>query len=112
MKTATLLAFAKTYDRNFISLLEDWGRWERYAAKVQGWGKGRSDPPCFIDDETALIINKTAGEIKNKFPKVFEILKLRYINNLDEEEIFKQIKYKLKNDKLSLIHISEPTRPY
>ncbi|MDO5351881.1 MAG: hypothetical protein Q4E81_03520 [Succinatimonas sp.] len=99
MTTATLKTFAKNYDRNFILLLEDWGRWERTAAKVQGWGKGRSDPPHFVDDKTAMIINECAGKIKSHSPGLFEILRWRYIQDLDDEEIFFLLKKRLKGDK-------------
>lgn len=89
MTTATLETFAKKYDRKFILLLEDWGRWERYASKVQGWGKGRSDSPHFIDDETAMIISAAAGRIKHKSEALFKILELRYIQDLESDEILK-----------------------
>lgn len=98
MKTATLLAFAKIYDRNFISLLEDWGRWERTAAKVQGWGKGRSDPPHIVDDATALVLNAAAGRIKQQSEALFKILELRFIQDLETDEILKIFR-KLIDDK-------------
>lgn len=98
MTTTTLKTFAKNYDTNFILLLEDWGRWERTASKVQGWGKGRSDPPHFIDDKTAMIINTACGEIKKKSFALFKILELRYIQDLDSDEILKIFR-KLIEDK-------------
>lgn len=97
MTTATLETFAKKYDRKFILLLEDWGRWERTAAKVQGWGKGRSDPPHFIDDLTALQINKSFGVFKAKAPTLAALLTLRYIRNLDALDIKHQLRFELKN---------------
>lgn len=98
MTTATLKTFAKTYDRNFILLLEDWGRWERTAAKVQGWAKGRSDPPHFIDDETAMLINSVCGRLKKQNEVLFKVLELRYIQDLDSDEILKIFR-KLVEDK-------------
>lgn len=98
MTTATLKTFAKNYDRNFILLLEDWGRWERTAAKVQGWGKGRSDPPHFVDDKTAMIINATCGRLKKQNEVLFKVLELRYIQDLDSDEILKIFR-KLVEDK-------------
>lgn len=98
MTTATLKTFAKRYDRNFILLLEDWGRWERTAAKVQGWGKGRSDPPHFVDDKTAMIINATCGRLKKQNEVLFKVLELRYIQDLDSDEILKIFR-KLVEDK-------------
>ena len=98
MTTTTLKTFAANYDRNFILLLEDWGRWERTASKVQGWGKGRSDPPHFIDDKTAMIINTACGEIKKNSFALFKILELRYIQDLDSDEILKIFR-KLIEDK-------------
>lgn len=92
MTTATLKTFAKRYDRNFILLLEDWGRWERTAAKVQGWGKGRSDPPHFIDDETAMLINSVCGRLKKQNEVLFKVLELRYIQDLDSNEILRILK--------------------
>lgn len=98
MTTATLKTFAKRYDRNFILLLEDWGRWERTAAKVQGWAKGRSDPPHFIDDETAMLINSVCGRLKKQNEVLFKVLELRYIQDLDSDEILKIFR-KLVEDK-------------
>lgn len=96
--TVTLITFASKYDRNFILLLEDWGRWERYASKVQGWGKGRSDPPHFIDDETAMLINSVCGRLKKQNEVLFKVLELRYIQDLDSDEILKIFR-KLVEDK-------------
>ena len=98
MTTTTLKTFAARYDRNFILLLEDWGRWERTAAKVQGWGKGRSDPPHIVDDATALAINAAAGRIKQQSEALFKILELRYIQDLETDEILKIFR-KLIDDK-------------
>ncbi len=98
MTTATLKTFASKYDRNFILLLEDWGRWERTAAKVQGWAKGRSDPPHFIDDETAMFINSVCGRLKKQNEVLFKVLELRYIQDLDSDEILKIFR-KLVEDK-------------
>ena len=92
MTTATLETFAANYDRNFILLLEDWGRWERTAAKVQGWGKGRSDPPHFVDDKTAMIINAACGRLKKQNEVLFKVLELRYIQDLDSNEILRILK--------------------
>lgn len=89
MTTTTLKTFAARYDRNFILLLEDWGRWERTAAKVQGWGKGRSDPPHFVDDKTAMIINAACGRLKKQNEVLFKVLELRYIQDLESDEILK-----------------------
>lgn len=98
MTTTTLKTFAARYDRNFILLLEDWGRWERTASKVQGWGKGRSDPPHFIDDRTAMIINTACGRLKKQNEVLFKVLELRYIQDLDSDEILKIFR-KLVEDK-------------
>ncbi len=98
MTKTTLKTFAARYDRNFILLLEDWGRWERYAAKVQGWGKGRSDPPHIVDDATALAINAAAGRIKQQSEALFKILELRFIQDLETDEILKIFR-KLIDDK-------------
>lgn len=98
MITTTLKTFAARYDRNFILLLEDWGRWERTAAKVQGWGKGRSDPPHIVDDATALVLNAAAGRIKQQSEALFKILELRFIQDLETDEILKIFR-KLIDDK-------------
>lgn len=98
MTTTTLKTFAARYDRNFILLLEDWGRWERTAAKVQGWGKGRSDPPHIVDDATALVLNAAAGRIKQQSEALFKILELRFIQDLETDEILKIFR-KLIDDK-------------
>lgn len=97
MTKTTLKTFAARYDRNFILLLEDWGRWERYAAKVQGWGKGRSDPPHIVDDATALAINAAAGRIKQQSEALFKILELRYIQDLETGAILKILRKLIDN---------------
>lgn len=85
--TTTLSTFTVAYDRNFIMLLEDWGRWERTSALSAGWGNSRRDPPRFIDDATALILNAAYGRYCQQRVKQAQLIELKYIRGLDCVEI-------------------------
>lgn len=90
-----LNTLAKSYTRDFVLLLEDWGRWERSSISVRGYGHATGTYPKFIDDFTALKINKAFGKFKAKAPTLAALLTLRYIRNLDALDIKHQLRFEL-----------------
>lgn len=84
--------------RLFVRLLDDWGRWERSGTGIHGFSRGCLEAPHFIDDETAMIISAAAGRVKEQSEALFKILELRYIHDLETNEILKIFR-KLIDDK-------------
>ena len=71
----------------FTALIDDYGAWADYTG-APGLKTGTRKPgPRFIDDESALIIDRFFGEIKRKKPKVYKIMFLYYIKKMDVDRI-------------------------
>lgn len=71
----------------FTALIDDYGAWADYTG-APGLKTGTRKPgPRFIDDESALIIDRFFGEIKRKKPKIYKIIFLYYIKKMDIDKI-------------------------
>lgn len=71
----------------FTALIDDYGAWADYTG-APGLKTGARKPgPHFIDDESALIIDRFFGEIKRKKPKIYKIMFLYYIKKMSADKI-------------------------
>ena len=72
---------------DFAALIDDYGKWARYSG-VGGYSTGHHrDGPSFIDDESAMIIDRAFGEIKKTHRRVFKVLEMYYIRRMDVMDI-------------------------
>lgn len=74
-------------DANFVSLVEDYGRWARYSG-IGGYSTGHHrDGPKFIDDDSALVIDRAFGVIRKSHKRVYQVLEMYYIKRMDMLDI-------------------------
>lgn len=73
--------------RLFVRLLDDWGRWERSGTGIHGFSRGCLETPKFIDDDSALIVNRAYGRLCKREIKYANLIRLRYIVKLDTVDI-------------------------
>ena len=74
------------YSKDFVLLLEDWGRWSHFLG-CSGFKGGHSTAPSFIDDDTALIIDQAMCNLKQRKPRLYQLISMYYIAGLDELDI-------------------------
>lgn len=78
---------AEGYGGQFISLLEDWGRYSRYFG-CSGFAGGKTPAlPRFIDDASAEEIDSAMLTLKRDRPQLWQLIKMRYIQGLDAADI-------------------------
>lgn len=78
---------ADGYSRHFILLLEDYGRWCRYFGCKGHFKLGHKIESYFIDDESALIIDRSFQRLKDTRPKAFKVLDMHLVGGLDSLDI-------------------------
>lgn len=72
---------------DFIQLLEDFGRWAR-PFYTKGWHSGLTyAQPALVDDESARLLDIALGIVKRRRPLIFDLLRMHFINSLDEHQI-------------------------
>lgn len=73
--------------RQFELLLEDWGRYSRYLG-CPGFASGHAPVrPKFIDEHSAALIDDAMLKLKRLRPQLWTLIKLRYIHDLDLDDI-------------------------
>lgn len=78
---------ADGYSRHFILLLEDYGRWCRYFGCKGHFKLGHKIESYFIDDESALIIDRAFQKLKDSRPMAFKVLDMYLVGGLDSLDI-------------------------
>lgn len=73
----------------YIALLEDWGRWASYrAGGPQGYAGGTpGETPRFIDDESALQIERALATLRKSFKRLCLVFLWHYKSGLDADDI-------------------------
>ena len=71
---------------SFIDLLIHYGRWACYLG-CSGYATGKQSVTAWIDDTSALIIDKCFGRLKSKLPAIWYILCMFYVKDMDELDI-------------------------
>ena len=73
----------------YIALLEDWGRWASYrAGGPQGYAGGTpGETPRFIDDESALQIERALATLRRTFPRLLLVFLWHYKSGMDADDI-------------------------
>ena len=74
---------ADGYGGQFISLLEDWGRYSRYFGCVGYVGGKTAVMPRFIDDASAEENDRAMLKLKQGRPQLWQLIKMRYIHGLE-----------------------------
>lgn len=90
---------ADGYGGQFISLLEDWGRYSRYFG-CSGFTGGKTPAlPRFIDDASAEEIDRAMLKLKQGRPQLWDLVKMHYIQGLDAADIAAVIRRGKKRSK-------------
>ena len=73
----------------YIALLEDWGRWASFhAGGPQGYAGGTpGETPRFIDDESALQIERALATLRRTFPRLLLVFLWHYKSGMDADDI-------------------------
>lgn len=78
---------ADGYSRHFILLLEDYDRWCRYFGCKGHFKLGHKIEGYFIDDDSALIIDRAFQKLKDSRPIAFKVLDMHLVGGLDSLDI-------------------------
>lgn len=76
----------------FYELLTDFGRWAQFSGCKGFFGAHKSDPPRFIDDESAMQIDAAFCRLKDENLALFEVMRMYFIKRLDADLIEKILK--------------------
>lgn len=72
------------------TLLEEWGLWSAALSVVQGVGTPRARAGFFIDDDTAIEIDKNLAACKRRDPdgsSNFEVIRLIYVRRMSYRDV-------------------------
>lgn len=75
----------------FYDLLIQYGRWACYLG-CSGYATGKQSQTAWIDDESALCLDAVFGRLKKAFPAVWQILRMYYVQDMDELDIVTMLK--------------------
>lgn len=78
---------ADGYSYHFILLLEDYGRWCRYFGCKGHFKLENRIESYFIDDESALVIDRAFQKLKDSRPMAFKVLDMYLVGGLDSLDI-------------------------
>lgn len=80
------------YSSDFISLLEEFGKWSRYFG-CQGFYGGRCASKSFnLDDTSGAILDKAFCRLKENNPGIYLIVRMYYINTMTEMQIVRELR--------------------
>ena len=83
----------------FIDLLMHYGRWACYLG-CSGYATGKQSVTAWIDDASALILDKCFGRLKSKLPALWHILRMFYVKDMDELDIVSTLKKRKRKKRL------------
>lgn len=75
----------------FYDLLIQYGRWACYLG-CSGYATGKQSQTAWIDDDSALCLDAAFGRLKKSFPAVWQILRMYYVQDMDELDIVSMLK--------------------
>ena len=75
----------------FYDLLIQYGRWACYLG-CSGYATGKQSQTAWIDDDSALCLDAAFGRLKKSFPAVWQILRMYYVQDMDELDIVTMLK--------------------
>lgn len=78
---------ADGYSHHFILLLEDYGRWCRYFGCKGHFKLENRIESYFIDDDSALVIDRAFQKLKDSRPMAFKVLDMYLVGGLDSLDI-------------------------
>ena len=85
-------AIKEGYSGDFISLLEEFGKWSRYFG-CQGFYGGRCASKSFnLDDTSGAILDKAFCRLKENNPGIYLIVRMYYINTMTEMQIVRELR--------------------
>lgn len=85
-------AIKEGYSGDFISLLEEFGKWSRYFG-CQGYFSGRCASKSFnLDDASGAILDKAFCRLKENNPGIYLIVRMYYINTMSEMKIVRELR--------------------
>ena len=85
-------AIKEGYSGDFISLLEEFGKWSRYFG-CQGFYGGRCASKSFnLDDASGAILDKAFCRLKENNPGIYLIVRMYYINTMTEMQIVRELR--------------------
>lgn len=80
------------YSGDFISMLEEFGKWSRYFG-CQGFkSHGSASNSYNLDDESGALIDQAFCSLKNKHAGLYLIMRMYYINNMSEMQIVRELR--------------------
>lgn len=79
----------------FYDLLIQYGRWACYLG-CSGYATGKQSQTAWIDDDSALCLDAAFGRLKKSFPAVWQILRMYYVQDMDELDIVSMLKLNKK----------------
>ena len=75
----------------FYDLLIQYGRWACFLG-CSGYATGKQLQTAWIDDDSALCLDAAFGRLKKAFPAVWQILRMYYVQDMDELDIVTMLK--------------------
>lgn len=80
------------YSGDFISLLEEFGKWSRYFG-CRGFKSHSSVSNSYnLDDESGALIDKAFCSLKDKHAGLYLIMRMYYVNNMREMQIVRELR--------------------
>lgn len=76
---------------DYFDLLIQYGRWACYLG-CSGYATGKQSQTAWIDDDSALCLDAAFGRLKKAFPAVWQILRMYYVQDMDELDIVSMLK--------------------
>lgn len=85
-------AIKEGYSGDFISLLEEFGKWSRYFG-CQGYFSGsRGGNTYNLDDASGAILDRALCELRNQHYGLYLMLQMFYIQGLTEMQIVRELR--------------------
>lgn len=75
----------------FYDLLIQYGRWACFLG-CSGYATGKQSQTAWIDDESALCLDAAFGRLRKAFPAVWQVLRMYYVQDMDELDIVTMLK--------------------
>ncbi len=85
-------AIKEGYSGDFISLLEEFGKWSRYFGCQGYFSEGHVGNSYNLDDTSGAIIDRAFCKLKENNPGIYLIMRMYYINGMKEMQIVRELR--------------------
>ncbi len=85
-------AIKEGYSGDFISLLEEFGKWSRYFGCQGYFSEGHVGNSYNLDDTSGAIIDRAFCKLRNKHYGLYLMLQMYYIRGLSEMQIVRELR--------------------